>query len=786
MITTTKKNQSFAYGRKYRGYYSRKVARDVCSTGKKVDFEFGQDETSYSGPNPRFPKRKIVHIGLSYFGEFPDGTDVWQTEQEWNTHVRYVITHEEGHIFHTTSRAWMMANTNGTKAVISYIAEQVTGRKPRLTDDASYNQMLNELRTKYNVYVNLAMVREMVHFVLNSIEDGRMERRMAAGRPGFLMDMRYCRAKSWQHTPIDPNTDQNDARQYFILVCNQILTLATMGIYQKGYSDYVLGTACDKEVRVLIPEIKAGVTARSCRQGMLHALNIINALCPLFYKACLMNDFEKALSEFISNLANALPDLQNGESESTQYDADEKSSEQNESDDGSGAYQFSDSEDESSGKPVSFNIFSDEDNEEKKDEAESDGQGQSKEESEQDQNGNSNGSNSQENSENKSASNGQTAGEGEQDNSSDQNSNSDSGKDRSGNNDDKNNNSKSDSNESSDKKSDSKNNGQSGSKDQDVIDTGVDNSELVQKAMEEAAEAALGESSFAESAVRSTGSQTEKKQESEDNSSILDFADDVSDICENFREYFRAYELTEDLPIDIEQECRVTRMKYEEYFKSRRKPVRRGMRSGRLDPRRFSSIVLKDMDIFCQPGEDDSFSGCIYVLVDNSGSMDGVKKSSAMEICARLEEIFKGLVPLKVAAFDEWDTTNFEIIKNWNDDFKKNCSWNFLRYGRDGGGTPTKEALLVARRELMARAEKHKMILLITDENAYYANDRLPAAITEVRKSGIQLEAAYVEEQISERDKKSFKDLFGDNSIAVLPDELSDALLPIVRNFTAL
>ena len=171
--------------------------------------------------------------------------------------------------------------------------------------------------------------------------------------------------------------------------------------------------------------------------------------------------------------------------------------------------------------------------------------------------------------------------------------------------------------------------------------------------------------------------------------------------------------------------------------------------------------------------------------MDLSGSMSGDKLQHAMEIGARLEGIFSGLVPLKIAAFDTRSGVVFETIKNWEDEGGKNHCWNFLKYGRDGGGTPTLPAIRIAERELEARPEKNKMLILITDESGDCAGEGLNETIKEIRTNGIQLVGVYIEYDMTDADKRSFYQLFDNkDALAIDPDELTDSLLPIVKDFT--
>ena len=741
---------------RFHSYYAHKVARDLCDVNPVPQFEFGDDDSSWTAT---INGRKIIHIGLRSFDQFPDKTLVCASDNDWHTHIRYVTGHEEGHIIHTTDRAWGTALTNSMHYFADYAVQRVTGQKMRLVKEEDYSKALEYLSDHYHVSFNIRSVQQFTHFIVNSIEDGRMERRMAAAFPGFKIDMRYCRAKSWTHTPMDKALDVSKPSGKLIVILNQVLSLATTGLYQKGFLSTVTDPAIISQVDSLKPLIRNGVTARSCRKGLQYAEEINRQLTPLFFEACQLSEFEKALNEFIQSVIASLPDLTENGEDKTQYDADENSPEQQEG--GETPYQLADDPKENKPDETPFDIFTD------------DGDGEGTEES--DQNGSASGGSSDMNDEDSESrkNDPKKKPHGNKENSS--------GKKKEGESTEKEEAKAGKDDPSGDSQMQSPG-GSSGSKGQYVPSDTMADEAAVLAAMKEAAEEADEMSKDTEVQESTRPAPAPAK---EDNSTIVDAVGDVSDICKDFIEEPRQYELTEDLPADIESECRTAHALYEEYFKSRRKPTQYHKRAGRIDPRGVIRLATKQIDIFKQQGEDNSFSGCIEVLVDRSGSMSGDKMRHAMEIGARLEGIFSGLVPLKIAAFDTYRGVVFETIKNWGDEGGKNRCWNFLKYGRDGGGTPTLPAIRIAERELEARPEKNKMLILITDESGDCAGAGLNEAIKEIRTNGVQLVGVYIEYDMTDADKQSFYQLFDNkDALAIDPGELTDSLLPIVKNFT--
>lgn len=741
---------------RFHSYYAHKVARDLCDVNPVPQFEFGDDDSSWTAT---INGRKIIHIGLRSFDQFPDKTLVCASDNDWHTHIRYVTGHEEGHIIHTTDRAWTTALTNSLYYFVDYAVQRVTGQKMRLVKEEDYSKALEYLSDHYHVSFNVRSVQQFTHFIVNSIEDGRMERRMAAAFPGFKIDMRYCRAKSWAHSPMDMSLDVSKPSGKLIAILNQVLSLATTGLYQKGFLSTVTDPAIISQVDSLKPLIRNGVTARSCRKGLQYAEEINRQLTPLFFEACQLSEFEKALNDFIQSVLASLPDLTENGEDKTQYGADENSPEQQEG--GETPYQLADDPKENKLDETPFDIFTDGDD------------GAGTEESGQNSSASGNSSNlNDEDSE--SGKNGPK--EKPHDNKEDS-----SGKKKEGESTEKEE-AKAGKDDSSGDSQMQSPGGSSGSKGQHIQSGTMADEASVLAAMKEAAEEADKTSKDTEVQENTKPAPAPAKA---DNSTIADAIGDVSDICRDFIEEPRQYKLTEDLPADIESECRTAHALYEEYFKSRRKPTQYHKRTGRIDPRGVIRLATKQIDIFKQQGEDNSFSGCIEVLVDRSGSMSGDKMQHAMEIGARLEGIFSGLVPLKIAAFDTRSGVVFETIKNWEDEGGKNHCWNFLKYGRDGGGTPTLPAIRIAERELEARPEKNKMLILITDESGDCAGEGLNETIKEIRTNGIQLVGVYIEYDMTDADKRSFYQLFDNkDALAIDPDELTDSLLPIVKDFT--
>ena len=543
--------------------------------------------------------------------------------------------------------------------------------------------------------------------------------------PGFAVDNKYCRGMEWTHGDVE-EYDFAKPRDLLICVLNQLLSLATTGCWEKGFLSKYAGTIAENEVRAILPDIEAAVLSKSCSKGLAIAEKVCEKLNPLILEACKQTEREKILSDLASSLGNELPDWDPGGENMSSYDADEKAADNE--DGNNGDFQLAEDDEEAPSPGSGFNIF---------DMPEMPSPGESGQET--DENGN-------------------TADGG----------NSDSGESSSGD--------ASSKNDGEDEKGK-----QSGSRGQHADKDADNDASEVLAAMLEAANEAKEASELAIASEDAHQQARAKVEETEDPSMPLD----MSEICTTYNEFHRQYQLTEELPADIQAECDVLRREYEQYFISRTRPTRRGLRSGQIDPKAIYKAGMRQMELFKRRGDDDRFSGCIEIRIDNSGSMGGFKKQCAVTAAARLEEIFKGLVPLKITSFDLTENVNVEVIKNWEDSFKKNCCWNYLKYGRSGGGTPTTEALLTAKKELLNRSEENKLLILLTDENTGYEGEYLKSTIHDVRSSGIQLCGIYFEDYLDDATAASFESLFDNiDAIACMPEEITKNLLPIVKRFT--
>ena len=263
-------------------------------------------------------------------------------------------------------------------------------------------------------------------------------------------------------------------------------------------------------------------------------------------------------------------------------------------------------------------------------------------------------------------------------------------------------------------------------------------------------------------------------------------AEDVKGICPHFKEMKRAYKLKDKLPPVLAAMGRTLYRKNKRYFKSLSTPNVSFLDSGSVDPSRIYGLSFGDTDIFRKKGIDKKFDGCVYILIDNSGSMSGAKRVEACKAAALIEESFRGLIPIKIVAFDWQGQVIHEVVKGWNEQQNLNCCWNFCLYGRQGGGNADGYDILVAQKELLARPERKKLLIVLSDGMPAEASPGFTkGAIDETRKKGIQVSGIYFEEGDVIHGSEQFKAMYGNKDAIACPlSELSLNLEKIAKKFS--
>ena len=255
-------------------------------------------------------------------------------------------------------------------------------------------------------------------------------------------------------------------------------------------------------------------------------------------------------------------------------------------------------------------------------------------------------------------------------------------------------------------------------------------------------------------------------------------------IGHRFEEVKRVYKVTDKLPAVLAARGRALYRKNQRYFKSLSRPTVKNLDSGSVDPSRIYGLSFGDTEVFQKIGKDKQFNGCAYMLIDNSGSMHGNKRMESAKAGAVIEEGFREMFPLKIVAFDEDGPIIHEVIKNWNEWLSQNCCWNYALHGRSGAGNEDGYDIMVATKELLARPEQKKMLVVLSD-GAPGSRSLVKKAVKEARRKGIEVYSIYFEEgSVNRYAEEVMKEMYERDYVVCPLSELDTHLYKLFQKFS--
>lgn len=286
MITLEEKE---AWIRRYYPFCESYMKLALADRNNIPQLEIGLDKGSYTD-------HAIIHIGI--------GTLEENDEESLLRSVLFLIGHEVQHVRSTTQRAWTYGLTRGFQVILEEYANKTETKKKVFRKEADYDVYIKELASR-GCCISTSSLQRFVHFVANSLEDGRIERIRCIKRPGFKDYMIAFRGRDWQKNEVESSFVQNldDPRTYLLLVLNQILNLATMSIYQKGFTKICpIDSRPQILIHSLMSDIAAGVASANCRGCMERAIAICKKLAVEIIEASKLTPLEELLSEILSFL----------------------------------------------------------------------------------------------------------------------------------------------------------------------------------------------------------------------------------------------------------------------------------------------------------------------------------------------------------------------------------------------------------------------------------------------------------------------------------------------------
>lgn len=314
--------------------------------------------------------------------------------------------------------------------------------------------------------------------------------------------------------------------------------------------------------------------------------------------------------------------------------------------------------------------------------------------------------------------------------------------------------------------------------------------DALKKEMEEAASKVAADFSVSEGNIRSSEGSVLRQNVSDTSSNATAVAK-KKDI--NFVEVQRAYTVDIPLPFIIEEQAKTLRNKVQKIFKPKNTGVYKNRTQGRVSVDRLFTLAINEGDCFEIRKKPDKFSGCCYILQDNSGSMGSGRNSKRMfasEASARIEYAFKDFMPLKIVAFDEGGKVVHEVIKNWNDNFAESCSYNFFHKGRSGCSNADYFDITIATEELMARPERERILIVVSDGLPCGAaglngtpEEAVKQAVDYARSRGIKVVGVYISDVIRDADRKAYESMYGSSCVFTDTDHIADELARVMTTW---
>ena len=744
-----------------------------CSSGRLPSLYVYHDAQQFFDPD-----KNAIHIGshgpVVYFKV--------EDELTYESGLKFLMGHENEHVFSTATVPYQKGIFRGVQVIIEQIA-RIEGINKRFRNEKDYEVFLKtDLKAK-NIYININTLAQIVGHIMNSVEDGRIERIRSLRFPGFAMQRAYFRGLEWnediEYIPYS-KMSREDHLQTLIMA---IHSLATKNLFPKGFVMQYAGTPIMDEVLEIMPFVAQAVLAGKTRRMADNVVKIVEKLAPLIYEIYKKDaSAEEALAEMLKQLLSQLisaldPDKMHQLSEREEGESSEEECPVFE------------------GMSDLVITVDDETFDKLKEKAQQNGQKgpgimvkrkNPKEEESKDENGQGSGSGKGDKKDDKdtksSASNGDKKSDDAKNgdsassqNSSDSNSQSSENAGQTSSLEESHNNTTSAMKPPSEEGEGSRGSGEQGGSIEDVLEA---MKEAAAKCRDEAAE-------DIRTINRSVVASSKNKVPVVENNDKPLTKDDVKDIMgrTHFEEVTRKYKLDKHLPSVLHSRARAFRKKNERYFKSLSTPNVTNLSSGGVDPSLIYGLTFGETNVFRKLGQDKKFDGCVYMLLDNSGSTMGAKRMEECKAAAVVEEGFKGLLPLKIVAFDYSGGVIHEVIKGWDESQKMNCCYNFAMHGRNGCGNCDNYDIDIAAKELLSRPERKKLLIVLSD-GAPADSEATRIAIANARKKGITVFGIYFEQGEIGSQANTFKKMYEKDYVCVPANQIDDTLTKLMIKFS--
>lgn len=585
--------------------------------------------------------------------------------------------------------------------------------------------------------INENITEKIGHFILNSLEDGRIENILVNNKKGFLKYMKYLNYKLYADCEI-----QNNELYDFL---NSILVYTKTGLLPKWFNKY-RNTKLETEINKIKGDIDEAIYAKTCKECMQIGYKIITKVKD--YLADLIGeediDKDKLMKQGVFNSDNE-KEFNNSNKNSSRINdvisdkKENKNTKNNKKDSGN---------------------KNNKENEHNKNGNINNNDGKSKLDKEEENNKDNNNNNSNDNN----------------NNSNSNNSDNDNNSNNSNDNDSNYNNGNSNIDEAFDEAFD------------EVFD------ELKKDAQERLKNYRKNKELERKKEQKKAKKEAKFQLTDKDIKDIMDEVVDFVDLNIEKVEIDKYNQLS--LPQSYKNKANKFRREVVEILEARKKPTRRNQKNGLLDTRNLHRFVaFNNDDIFIKKQKSREFSSVFYFLIDGSGSMcESNKWNYAMETMSILEEALKDILEIKIAIFNATSftgITNHTIIKNYGEKIEQNLSYsgykNEIVYPK--GCNKDGLNIRVATKELEKRPEKQKVLFVLSDglPTAYKDKDiafeDVKQATKEARSKNIEVISIFFgDEGFRTKSFEKYKKMYEKNIVSTEPEKIFEKLIRILKD----
>lgn len=235
----------------------------------------------------------------------------------------------------------------------------------------------------------------------------------------------------------------------------------------------------------------------------------------------------------------------------------------------------------------------------------------------------------------------------------------------------------------------------------------------------------------------------------------------------------------------IKKQASKVRKKIEEYLKDNGGYIT-GRYEGSFDVNAASKFIIGRQDVFFKEYTPVETDACCMIIKDDSSSMRGdLKEPYAIRAISELEEMLKGIIPLKISTFSTSSDTHFmKVIKDWQtNDFSRNYCQSYGMVNDPSGGTNDDFAIMNASAQLLKRPEKQKMLIVISDGESAYP-DYVTKAVKYARKNKIFLVSLFIgAPEVVKQKRAAFEKMYEKYFSCCTPDELAAVMVSYIKIF---